>query len=214
MLFLCRCAFWIALVFLVVPMITGPRGASPPPAAPATSTAAPAAGTPGVAELAAGTALGALVNTFLAAPTPVPAGAPESGTSPAGASPAGSPHEPNVAVLSDIVRFCGEHGTVCEAGFSAIDALGAAVGEGLTLVATLTSGEPAAPTDDGTRTVATTTIVASTAATPAAAGGTLTADDVAEPWRGTAAIVVAGSQAARLRLPPPDPRKRPGAPQG
>lgn len=200
MLFLIRSAFWIALVFLVVPMVTGPRRAAPP-ATPAGTAAAPSADAlPSAAEATAGSALGALVGEVLS-----PAPAATTASQPAAAATAG----PNVAVISDIVRFCGEHGDVCQAGFSAIDALGSAIGEGLTLIATLTSDEPAAPVapaDDGTRTVATTKILAAPAAV-----GTLTADDVAEPWRGTAAAVVAGSQ-ARLRLPPPDPRKRP--PQG
>lgn len=189
MFFLMRCAFWIALVFLVVPMVTAPRGPAPAPTPAATAGAASeAAG--GAASATAGSALGALVQDVLA-----PAGQPA-------AAPAAAVAGPDVAVLSDIVRFCGDNGEVCAAGFSAIETLGSALGEGLSLVARLTAdeGDVAGPVD-APRAVTTTSI----AVLPA---GTLTADDVAEPWRGTAAAVVAGSQ-ARLRLPPPDPRRQP-----
>jgi len=172
MFFLLRCAFWIGLVFIVAPMITGtgsvpsvPDAASVVdslrPTLPATATA-PAAGT------LAGVAAGGSAMLADGAAT--------------------------IETVSDVARFCIDNAAVCTAGLGALDLLGEAVGQGIGYVALMTGAEePAA------------------AGAPLEMRGTLTSDDVAVPWHGTGAPVVAGSQ-ARLRLPPPDPRR--AAPQG
>jgi hypothetical protein len=112
---------------------------------------------------------------------------------PPAATPAPAAGAPDPALLFDAMRFCADYGKVCEAGFTALEGLGEALAQGLALVGELTGDAP--------RPVA-------TAAVQAAGAGTLTETDVAEPWRGAAAPLVAGST-ARLRLPPPDPRRRP-----
>lgn len=115
---------------------------------------------------------------------------------------------PNVAVVSDVLRLCSEHGAACEAGFSAIEALGGVLGDGLALFAR----DEAAPAAVGAAAPPAGEAAAPVAAVPLpATAGTLTAADLSEPWAGSDAAIVAGSQ-ARLRLPPPDPRRSPQPP--
>ena len=171
MFFLLRCAFWIGLVFIVAPIITGSGSVPTVPDA-------------------------ASVVDALRPTVPATAEAPSAGTlaaAAAGGSRMLADGAATIDTVSDVARFCIDNATVCTAGLGALDLLGEAVGQGIGYVALLTGAEePAAEL------------------APPEMRGTLTSDDVAVPWHGTGAPVVAGSQ-ARMRLPPPDPRR---APQG
>lgn len=182
MFFLIRCAFWVGVVFIGAQLLSGGRDR-----AAEVADAAPSGTAPAVAANPADAAAAPPAATVSVAPGP------------------------SVAVLSDVLRLCSEHGSACAAGFSAIDALGGAIGDGLALL----TGEDL-PTDEGAPAAAPSPTPAgdaddqgaALAAAAVAVAGTLTAADLSEPWLGRAAAIIAGSGAAQ-RLPPPDPRRDP-----
>lgn len=187
MFFLLRASLWIGAVILLVPMLPSMQGGGGVPQ-PGLVASLPAAMTANV-------------------------GAPSVASPPPAAAVTG----PSLPAAVDVVRFCLDNGTVCEAGFSVVAALGDAVGQGLELAAELQNGAPppsvqapaAAPYDPPPLAVATTAVRVTPL--PPAAAGTLTAADRAEPWIAEAAAT-AGPVSAMppaLRLPLPDPRRRP-----
>lgn len=189
MFFLLRACLWIGAVILLVPMLPSMQGGGGAP--------------PSVGRVAT---LPAAISATVGAPS-VAAPAP----------PAAAVTGPSLPAAVDVVRFCLDNGTVCEAGFSVVAALGDAVGQGLEFAATLQNGEapppaaaPAAVPYDPPPLAVATTAVRVTPLPPAAAG-TLTAADRAEPWIAEAAATAGPASASlpALRLPLPDPRRRP-----
>jgi hypothetical protein len=188
--FLLRACLWIGAVILLVPMLPSMQGGG--------------GGAPSPTNLAA--SLPAAISATVGAPS-VAAPAP----------PAAAVTGPSLPAAVDVVRFCLDNGTVCEAGFSVVAALGDAVGQGLEFAATLQNGAPpppgeppaAAPYDPPPLAVATTAVRVTPL--PPAAVGTLTAADRAEPWIAEAAAtaVPASLTLPAPRLPLPDPRRRP-----